>query len=77
MTSNISPLKEVAGDGGALIVDPLDHESIREAILKIIGDQDLRERLRRNGLKNIQRFRRQEIAAKYAQVYDEIVIQSD
>lgn len=77
VTSNISPLKEVAGDGGALIVDPLDHENIREAILKIIGDPDLRERLRRNGLKNIQRFRRQEIAAKYAQLYDEIAIQSD
>ena len=75
VTSNISPLKEVAGDGGALLVDPFDHKSIREGILKIIGDPDLRQSLRRNGLKNIQRFRRQAIAAKYAELYDKIVVQ--
>ena len=75
VTSNISPLREVAGDCGALIVDPFDHKSIREGILKIIGEPDLRDSLRRKGLKNIQRFQRKEIASKYAQLYDEIASQ--
>ncbi len=73
VTSNISPLKEVAGEGGAVMVDPFDYKSIREGILKIIDDSGLRENLRENGLKNIQRFRRRAIAAKYESLYREII----
>ena len=75
VTSDISPLREVAG-AGALLVNPNDYKSIREGILKIIADSDLRENLRENGLKNIQRFRRQTIAAKYETLYREIIKQN-
>ena len=72
VTSNISPLKEVAGDGGAVLVDPRNHGSIREGIMKVIEDRDLREALRENGRKNIKRFDRGTIAAKYESLYNEI-----
>lgn len=72
LTSNISPLREVAGAGGALLVNPSDYKSIREGILKIINDAALRKNLRDNGLKNIQRFNRRTIAAKYEVIYREI-----
>lgn len=73
VTSDISPLREVAGAGGAVLVNPSDYKDIRRGILEIVGDGNLRARLAENGLKNIQRFRRQIIAAKYAALYREIV----
>jgi glycosyltransferase involved in cell wall biosynthesis len=72
VTSDISPLKEVAG-GAAVLVDPLDYKSIREGILQIVGDSDMRENLREKGLKNIQRFRPRPIAAQYEALYREVI----
>ena len=72
VTSDISPLREVAGESGAVTVDPYDYKSIRDGILKVIADGDLRKILRENGLKNIQRFRRNIIAEKYEMLYDQI-----
>jgi glycosyltransferase involved in cell wall biosynthesis len=73
VTSNISPLTEVAGVAGAVLVDPHDHRSIREGITKVIDDPGLRETLQENGFRNIQRFDRREIAAKYESLYIEII----
>ena len=44
ITSNVASMPEVAGNG-ALLVDPFSVEEIRNGILKIINDSELRESL--------------------------------
>lgn len=72
ITSDISPMREVAG-GGAVLSDPFDPQSIRKGILKIIADPVLRQALRDNGLKNIERFRSRTIAREYESLYREVL----
>lgn len=72
LTSDISPLKEVAG-AGALLVDPHDYKSIRAGILRIIDDKELRKNLTEKGLENIERFRPRNIAAQYKMLYERII----
>jgi glycosyltransferase involved in cell wall biosynthesis len=48
LTSNVSSLPEVAGDG-ALLVDPRDTDAIREGLSRLLGDDALRARLRERG----------------------------
>jgi glycosyltransferase involved in cell wall biosynthesis len=72
ITSNLSPMKEVSG-GAAYLADPNDYLSIREGILQIIGDKNYREKLIRDGVKNISRFKSQNIAQKYEELYRKIL----
>jgi glycosyltransferase involved in cell wall biosynthesis len=72
VTSNIEPMKEVAGDG-ALLVNPHDHLEIREAIKKIIGDNELRESLVSKGTENVKRYATDVVAEKYALLYREVI----
>jgi glycosyltransferase involved in cell wall biosynthesis len=53
--SNVSSLPEVAGDA-ALLVDPLDTESLAEAMAKLVTDEGLRQELVERGLRQMQRF---------------------
>lgn len=55
ITSNISSLPEVCGDG-ALYVDPYDVEAIAEAITRLASDEALREQLRIKGLMQAKLF---------------------
>lgn len=72
ITSNRSPMKEVAGDG-AVLIDPDDVSSIRNGILKFIEDADFRNRIIDAGEKNIRRFDPGRIASQYAEVYDQLL----
>ena len=72
ITSDLSPLREVSG-GAAYLADPFDFLSIREGILKIIKDQNYRQNLITDGIKNISRFKARAIAEKYAALYAEIL----
>jgi glycosyltransferase involved in cell wall biosynthesis len=72
ITSNISSMPEVAADG-ALFVDPYNIEDIRNGILKIIIDNDFREKIIKNGLINIKRFKPQQIANQYTNIYKEVI----
>lgn len=74
ITSNISSLPEIAGDG-ALLVDPYDVQQIAEALIKLSTDSDLRTRLSRAGLINVQRFSWQKTAQETADVYHQVVSQ--
>jgi glycosyltransferase involved in cell wall biosynthesis len=49
ITSNVSSLPEIAGSA-ALLVDPNDGAALAEAMRRVILDQDLRGRLRAQGL---------------------------
>ncbi len=73
ITSDRSPMTETAGPGGALFVDPTDHKAIRAGIDKLIADGDLREDLRRIGLKNVERFSPQVVAKEYAALYRKLL----
>lgn len=72
VTSDLSPMKEVAGAGGAVLVDPFDHRSIRAGIERVIREPELRSELVEQGIKNIERFDKKVIAAQYAALYEEI-----
>ena len=72
ITSNLSPMKEVAG-GAAYLADPSDPASIREGILKIINDDEFRGLMVRKGLENIKRFEPESIARQYEELYKEVM----
>lgn len=74
ITSNLSPMKEVAG-GAAVLVEPSDISSIREGVLQIINNELLRNKLIVQGLINIKRFEPSQIAKKYESIYQEIISQ--
>jgi glycosyltransferase involved in cell wall biosynthesis len=71
VTSNINPLREVAGNGAELI-DPTDIKSIKAGIIKVIDDDEYRKQLIINGLDNIKRFDSKNIAKKYLELYEEV-----
>lgn len=77
LTSDLSPMREVAGAGGARLVDPFSHESIREGIVDLIHNPGLRDSLVENGLKNLERFDKRTVARQYASLYEEIVSRRD
>ena len=72
VTSNIEPMKSVAGDG-ALLVDPRNPAEIRQAIESIILDYRVREDLVERGLENVKRFDPATIAGSYTKLYEEIM----
>ncbi len=72
ITSNLSPMSEVAGDG-ACLVDPLDVSQIRAGILRIIADPDYRDQLVERGLLNAVRFSPGTISGQYHDLYRRIV----
>jgi glycosyltransferase involved in cell wall biosynthesis len=71
ITSNINPMKEVAGNFAAL-ADPNDVEGIRRGILEIINDDSYRNKLIESGAENVRRFRAEPIAVLYENLYEQI-----
>ena len=73
VTSKISSMPEVGGEGGCCYVDPYDTVSIRKGILKVIEEKEFREQLIQNGLENVKRFHVYAIAGQYVALYEEIL----
>lgn len=71
ITSNISPMKEVAGEG-AYLVNPYDKNSIKNGIEKICQDEGYRQILIQNGLDNMKKYSPQYIANMYADLYHKV-----
>lgn len=71
VTSNFGAMKEAAGEG-ALLVDPFSAEEIRSAIVRITKEAGLRHLLVEKGLENVERFRPEAVAARYAEIYREV-----
>ena len=61
VTSNVSSMPEVAGEG-AILIDPKNIESIASGIYKIISDEKLKRDLIEKGYENIKRFSWQKCA---------------
>ena len=72
LTSDISPMREVAGEG-AFKVDPFDVDSIRTGLERLIGDGGLREDLIREGFRNVKGYSAESVAAQYAALYREVL----
>lgn len=68
ITSNLEPMKSVAGDG-ALLCDPLDLESIRACVVQVTSDTKLRDELIQNGAANCKRYSPIESARKMCDLY--------
>ena len=68
ITSCISPMNEVAGDGAEL-VDPLDSNAIRGCIERVTSNAQLRQNLIRKGAANCKRFSPEESARMLQQLY--------
>jgi len=80
MTSDLEPMRSVAGPGGALLVNPQSVDSIREGFLRLIGDGTLRASLIAAGKDNCRRFTLEAVAARYITVYrglEEAIIPSE
>ena len=56
LTSNVSSMPEVAGEGGALLVDPHSIESIAAGLARLWYEADLRRQLVARGHDNLSRF---------------------
>jgi hypothetical protein len=65
------PMAEVAGDA-ACLVDPFSVESIRNGISHVIASVDYRNKLVRDGLANVDRFRLSAVSREYENVYREL-----
>jgi len=68
LTSDISPMKEIAG-GGAILVNPYDIDSIKKGFLSLIQDSNLRCNLINKGLKNVEKYNSKYVSDKYIQIY--------
>lgn len=72
VTSNLDPMKEVAGDA-AVLINPYDINSIREAFLEIISDENLQNKMIKKGIENASRFKVDIIASSYLNIYKELI----
>lgn len=74
ITSNISPMKEVALDS-ALLVNPESVSEIREAVIKLLNDPKMKEELIKKGKENITKFSVESVAKQYLDLYKKILQQ--
>ncbi len=71
ITSNVSPMKEVAGKA-ACLVDPYEVEDIRAGIERVIADAEYRDRLIELGYENAGRYSAGAVAEQYARLYERV-----
>jgi len=67
ITSNISSMPEVAGQG-AVLVEPRDIEEMSQRMYQLIEDNDFKERLINQGYQNVKRFSWQKCAQETLKV---------
>jgi glycosyltransferase involved in cell wall biosynthesis len=72
LTSNLSPMNEVAG-GGACLIDPYDKNAIKNGLLKIINDAEYRKKIIEKGVGNVKRFSIDNVTEQYVVLYKEMM----
>lgn len=72
ITSNISSLPEVAGNG-AYFINPYDITEIKNGIKELINNSKLRDELIQNGIENVKRFKPEQIANQYKKLYQKVL----
>jgi glycosyltransferase involved in cell wall biosynthesis len=71
ITSNLSPMKDVAGNG-AILVDPYSVQDIKNAYLSVIQNKSIRENLIHEGLRNIENYKIGKVAQQYTELYKKL-----
>jgi glycosyltransferase involved in cell wall biosynthesis len=71
ITSNVSSMPEVAGDGAEL-VDPLSVAEIRSALIRLLENDSLRERRAAQGKERAQNYRWQRNARRSLAFFERI-----
>jgi glycosyltransferase involved in cell wall biosynthesis len=69
ITTRVASLPEVAGTAALYVDDPLDVDSLADAMQRLVQDTQLHARLHADGLTQAQRFQRQPIIARLLQAY--------
>ena len=72
LTSNLEPMRSVAGYDGALLVDPYSVDAIREGFLSLLGNELQRASLIAAGKKNSSGYTLESVAAGYLKVYQKL-----
>jgi glycosyltransferase involved in cell wall biosynthesis len=73
ITSNVSSLPEVAGED-AILVDPLDVDGLKAALLHLLQNEALRLSLRERGIVRAARFTWQHTAQKTLDLYSQLTL---
>lgn len=71
ITSNTSSMPEVAGDA-AYIVDPYKPAEIKDGIIKLLEDENLRNEFIQKGLQRAQQFSWENMAKEVLKLYQEV-----
>lgn len=71
ITSNLEPMTSV-GANGAEYVNPFSVGSIKEGLLKVINDQEYRDRLIDNGYENSNKYNADVVASLYLEHYKRV-----
>jgi glycosyltransferase involved in cell wall biosynthesis len=71
ITSNTSSMPEVAGDS-ALLINPHNTQELTQAMVKILSDEDFRNILIRQGLKQCRGFSWDQSAKKVLKIYEQL-----
>ena len=72
VTSQGSSLDEIAGNA-ALFIDPLDEQSITDALKQLLGDPQLARRLAQDGLRRSRKFSFRTAAQQTIDVYERVM----
>jgi glycosyltransferase involved in cell wall biosynthesis len=72
LASRLEPMLSVAGPGAAT-ADPFDVGEIRQALVRLMSDDDWRQGVIEAGLRNVSNYTPARIAAAYASIYEEIL----
>ena len=72
LTSTEGSLPEIAGDA-ALLVDPYDVDAIRQGILTLDADQDLRSEFSARGRRQAEKFSPERYRARLEEAYKAFV----
>jgi alpha-1,3-rhamnosyl/mannosyltransferase len=72
VTSNVSSLPEVAGEGG-LLVDPDSPDQLCQAFVRVLEDDSLRNKLAANGRDRAQKFRWSHCAHESVRYFERLI----
>ena len=72
ITSNFSPMLEVAGKG-AILINPLDVNEMTESINKVLSDSEFTRKLVERGSKNAKLFSSEVVARNHLGYYQQII----
>ena len=71
ITSNLSSMPEVAGEG-ACLVDPYDVNSIKQGVHKVISNKHYRDAIIEKGYSNVTKYQAESVAIQYENLYKKI-----